>query len=78
MSHAPTSVSIIAAFFLLVASRRAHAYLDLGTGSYVLQIFVAGILGSLVLLKSFWKNLLNVFKRHSCRRDETDAIDSAE
>lgn len=38
-----------------------HAYIDPGTGSYVLQLLVAGILGSLYALKVYWRSLRHFF-----------------
>ena len=48
--------------FLLVVlslSKEAHAYVDPGTGSYLLQIVVAGFLGLLYALKLYWTRLKN-------------------
>ena len=38
-------------------SARANAYLDAGTGSYVLQMVIAGTLGGFFTLKTYWKIL---------------------
>ena len=35
-------------------TKNAFAYIDPGTGSYVLQIVLAVIFGSLFMLKTFW------------------------
>ena len=35
----------------------AHAYLDPGTGSLVVQALIAGLAGSLLAIKMFWKNI---------------------
>lgn len=46
----------------------AYAYLDPGTGSYILQILIAVFFGTLFALKRYWhqvKSLLsNLFKRN--------------
>lgn len=42
---------------VLVWSRAAHAYMDLGTGSYIFQLLVAGFLGALFALKMYWRSL---------------------
>ena len=34
-----------------------YAYIDLGTGSFILQIFLATIFASLFTIKIFWKTL---------------------
>lgn len=47
---------------LLVAwSYDAYAYLDPGTGSYVLQIAIAGIVSGLFILKIFWRRVVDFF-----------------
>jgi hypothetical protein len=47
---------------LLVAwSYDAHAYLDPGTGSYVLQVAIAGIVSALFVLKIFWRRVVGFF-----------------
>lgn len=40
-------------FFLFPAT--AHAYLDPGSGSYILQIILAGALAAILAVKSFWR-----------------------
>lgn len=35
----------------------AHAYLDPGTGSYVLQVLAATLLGALFSLRIFWARI---------------------
>ena len=41
----------------LAASSPAHAYLDPGTGSYALQIAVAGAFGAMYTVKVFWSKI---------------------
>lgn len=41
---------------------RVEAYVDPGTGSYVLQLLLAGLLGALFALKVFWHRMMNFFK----------------
>ena len=46
------------------------AYLDPGTGSYVLQILIAAFVGGLFALKGFWSKIKNKFRRNrSSSRD---------
>jgi hypothetical protein len=48
-------------FVLLLATAvfpsAAHAYLDPGTGSVILQVLVAGVLGALFTIKSWWRTV---------------------
>jgi hypothetical protein len=53
-------------FLLLLFSimpRNAHAYLDPGTGSYIIQILVAGILGASFTVRLYWKKIKSLFTR---------------
>lgn len=51
-------------YMVLVAlTNNAHAYLDPGTGSYVLQTVIAGILGGLFTLKIWWRRIAAFFSR---------------
>lgn len=50
----------LAAIMVLVGvslSARANAYLDAGTGSYVLQMVIAGSLGAVFTVKTYWRVL---------------------
>jgi hypothetical protein len=42
--------------------RDAYAYLDPGTSSYFLQLLIAGLLGALFFIKTFWRSILRVVK----------------
>ena len=48
---------LIAALAVLSLTGSAHAYVDPGTGSYFLQILIAGILGAAFALKLYWRKL---------------------
>ncbi|MBI2341087.1 MAG: hypothetical protein HYU99_12090 [Deltaproteobacteria bacterium] len=60
MKKAPLLLLLI---FIFSLSRPAHAYLDPGTGSMVLQIVVGGILAALYTLKVYWRRLVKFFKK---------------
>jgi len=51
----------IVALMLLSSSGNSYAYLDLGTGSYFIQILIAVSLGALYSVKVFWKNIKSFF-----------------
>ncbi len=38
-------------------------YIDPGTGSYVLQVVAAGVLGAMFALKMFWHRIAGFFRR---------------
>jgi hypothetical protein len=48
--------------YQLLAPSASYAYLDPGTGSYILQMAMAAVLGSLFAIKMFWKRIVAFFK----------------
>ena len=55
MKHT-TKEAFFLLFFLLLLSNKAHAYLDPGSGSMLLQLALGGIAGAIVLGKLLFKN----------------------
>lgn len=58
----------IGAIFMLITilifmPLNVYAYLDLGTGSYVIQIVLAMVLGGLYTLKILWEKIKIFFKK---------------
>lgn len=49
--------SLLSAAVILIFPLQAFAYLDPGTGSYVLQVMVGALLGGAFAVKAFWKNI---------------------
>ena len=43
--------------YLILIVKNAFAYIDPGTGSYVIQIVLAVLFGTLFMLKTFWKRV---------------------
>lgn len=41
----------------------AHAYLDPGTGSIILQLLLGGVAGGVVIAKLYWQRVTSFFKR---------------
>jgi hypothetical protein len=60
---------LLLTLLLLGLPSTAHAYLDPGTGSYVLQLLIGGLLGGLFALGVFWRRVVafvkGLFKRGS-------------
>ncbi len=65
MKYAMRRVGAVAAVVAvgLILPRRSLAYLDPGTGSYMLQMLLALLVGGAFALKIFWKRIVGVFKR---------------
>ncbi|HEY7114197.1 MAG TPA: hypothetical protein VIA45_14805 [Thermoanaerobaculia bacterium] len=60
---------------LFLFPARAEAYVDPGTGSYVLQLLIAGLLGALFALKVFWHKMIGFFKSLFARGEKTSRSD---
>jgi hypothetical protein len=62
------AVSLFVVFIILLFPQRAHAYLDLGTGSFIFQMLIASSLAALYFFKSYvrkvFKALGNLFNRN--------------
>lgn len=66
-------LSIIAGFFLFVFPVHAHAYLDPGTGSYMLQMIAAAFFGGVYFLTTSWKRIKLFFMRFMPGKDKKKA-----
>jgi hypothetical protein len=51
------------AAFLSLAPVSAYAYIDPGTGSVILQALVAGVLGSMFVIKTYWAKITSFFRK---------------
>ena len=49
--------------FLGFFSKPAFAYLDPGTGSYVVQVIIGAILAASVTIKIYWKKITQFFTK---------------
>ena len=66
-----TYVSYRELIWLIGSLNKDLAYLDPGSGSFILQILLATLLASLLFMKSFWRKVLGIFKKSSS--DDEDA-----
>ena len=48
--------------FLLLVPPTAQAYLDPGTGSYITQLIIGGLVGGLYLIKMYFSKIVSVIK----------------
>jgi len=53
---------VILIWLYLIFPRGAYAYLDPGTGSFILQLIIGILLGGLFAVKLFWNKIKNFFK----------------
>ena len=52
-------------------------YLDPGSGSFIIQMLLAGLLGIAVAVRIYWKKIVNFFNKNKGNRvqDELDEMD---
>ncbi len=62
----------VLALFCLIFTKKAYAYIDPGTGSYILQIIMAALLGGLFTVKLYWKKIRIFFKNLFSRREKRE------
>lgn len=80
----PRHTFSIAGFVLIVVlvfTQSAQAYIDPGTGSFILQLLVGSLLASLLALKMFWAQvkgfLAYVFHRKGPKNPDADVDQEA-
>ena len=59
--------------FLVLSTKQVHAYLDPGSGSYLLQLLIAGAVGGLFTIKTFWLQIKTFFTNLFSRRQKKDS-----
>ena len=62
--HSSGWVLLLVGFLLVFPIPRAHAYLDPGTGSFMLQLGLGALFGVLFTLKGLWGRITGVVGRH--------------
>ncbi|HEX2695916.1 MAG TPA: hypothetical protein VHP61_09190 [Acidobacteriota bacterium] len=55
-----SAIALAAAFLTPVF---ALAYIDPGTGSYVIQLVIAAFVGAMFTLRIFWKKIVRLFRK---------------
>ena len=56
-------ISAVLAIINLSFPSNTYAYLDPGTGSYLIQMLLAALLGGLFAIKLFWRKIRDFFKK---------------
>lgn len=62
-------------YFGVVAVPNAHAYIDPGSGSFIFQVLIGGLLAGGVAVKAFWRRIANFFSRRRSRQNTAGKID---
>lgn len=52
------SLFIITISIYVVSISTAHAYIDMGTGSMIFQMIVAGLVGASFTIKMYWRTIV--------------------
>ena len=50
-------IALVLVILYLISVKNTYAYIDPGSGSYLLQIVAAGLLSSIFIIKKFWRNI---------------------
>jgi len=59
-----TALFFVLALFCVVYPQKVYAYLDPGTGSYILQLIIAAFFGVGFAVKVYWKKIKSFFHSH--------------
>ncbi len=74
-----TSLIFVVIFFLVFPAD-VYAYLDLGSGSYIIQVLFGTLLGSIFAIKVYWKNIKtmisNLFSKEKKVNEQEDSRES--
>ena len=57
-------IAVLASLGLGLQAGTAHAYLDPGTGSMLLQVLLGGVAGAIVALRLYWGRVKSFFRGH--------------
>lgn len=53
-------------------------YLDPGSGSFLIQLLIAGIAGLMIAVGSQWRKIKRLFNKNKIQNDESDDEDEDE
>jgi hypothetical protein len=59
---------------LFASILRTQAYLDPGSGSFLIQLLIAGVVGAGFLIKAYWKKIKGLFNRSEAEKDNDEQI----
>ncbi len=65
-----TQFLLLLAVLLLATPTQLPAYVDPGSGSFFLQMLIAGLLGASMTVKTFWKQIKAYFSRGGSAPEE--------
>jgi hypothetical protein len=59
---------------LFASILRTQAYLDPGSGSFLIQLLIAGVVGAGFLIKAYWKKIKGLFNRSEATKEDDEQI----
>jgi hypothetical protein len=62
------------AMSLFASLLRTQAYLDPGSGSFLIQLLIAGVVGAGFLIKAYWKKIKGLFNRSEAKKEDDQQI----
>jgi hypothetical protein len=66
------TASIVFSLLCLVFSAPAYAYLDPGTGSYILQLLIGVLIGAAFAVRIYWKKICSFLNDRFSRRRKNE------
>ena len=57
---------------LLLVSTPASAYIDPGTGSFLVQGIIAAVLGAAMVIRMYWQRIKSVLTGRSAKADDDE------
>lgn len=67
-----TRILVVLVLLYLMFPQPAYAYLDPGTGSLIIQVVVAALLGAAFTAKIYWKNIKTFFVNRFSKKTQIE------
>ena len=65
-----TTPILLIVYLVWLSEARAHAYLDPGSGSMLVQLLLGGVAGAAVIVKLGWQRFRDIFRSSSAGKTE--------
>ncbi|MHB9130716.1 MAG: hypothetical protein ACYDBB_06460 [Armatimonadota bacterium] len=69
---AASLITLFTLGLIIITGQDAHAYLDPGSGSYLIQLAVAALVGGMVALRHFWDRIMCWFNKGQKKEEMED------
>jgi hypothetical protein len=68
-----TRLAAFLALVLVLLPLCGYSYIDLGSGSYIIQLLIAGFVGISLSVRIFWKKIKSRFSKKAKSDESVDA-----